>query len=39
LEQIQFLLGQGSMHTTERFLGWKQKIRRAANDAIAIEDA
>jgi len=39
LEQIQFLLGQGSVHTTERYLGCKQKIRRAVNDAIALEDA
>ena len=29
----------GSVHTTERYLGWKQKIRRAVNDAIALEDA
>jgi len=31
--------GQGSVHTTERYLGCKQKIRRAVNDAIALEDA
>ena len=39
LEQIQFLLGQGTVHTTERYLGWKQKIRRPVNGAIALEDA
>ena len=39
LEQIQFLLGHASVQTTERYLGCKQKIRHAVNDAIALEDA
>ncbi|MEO5925694.1 MAG: tyrosine-type recombinase/integrase [Bryobacteraceae bacterium] len=39
LEQIQFLLGHASVQTTERYLGCKQKIRQAVNDAIALEDA
>jgi hypothetical protein len=37
LEQIQFLLGHMSIQTTERYLGWKQRIRSAANDRIGIE--
>jgi site-specific recombinase XerD len=37
LEQIQFLLGHGSIQTTERHLGCKQRIRSAVNDRIGIE--
>ena len=37
LEQIQFLLGQVSVQTTERYLGYKQKFREAVNDQIGIE--
>jgi site-specific recombinase XerD len=37
LEQIQFLLGDASVQTTERYLGCKQKIRDAVNDRIGIE--
>ena len=37
LEQIQFLLGQVSVQTTERYLGCKQKLRIAVNDHIGIE--
>ncbi len=37
LEQIQFLLGYVSVHTTERYLGCKQRIRSAVNDRIGIE--
>ena len=39
LEQIQFLLGHVSVQTTERYLGCKQKLRHAVNDAIGLEDA
>ena len=39
LEQIQFLLGHASVQTTERYLGCKQKLRHAVNDAIGLEDA
>ena len=38
LEQIQFLLGHASIETTERYLGCKQKLRHAVNDAIGLED-
>lgn len=38
LEQIQFLLGHASVQTTERYLGCKQKLRHAVNDAIGLED-
>jgi len=38
-EQIQFLLGHASVQTTERYLGCKQKLRHAVNDAIGLEDA
>ena len=37
LEQIQFLLGHVSIHTTERYLGCKQRIRSEVNDRIGIE--
>ena len=37
LEQIQFLLGHVSVQTTERYLGWKQKLRCAVNDRLGIE--
>jgi site-specific recombinase XerD len=39
LEQIQFLLGHASIETTEKYLGCKQKLRHAVNDAIGLEDA
>jgi site-specific recombinase XerD len=39
LEQIQFLLGHASVQTTERYLGCKQNLRHAVNDAIGLEDA
>jgi integrase len=37
LEQIQFLLGHASVQTTERYHGYKQRIRSAVNDRIGIE--
>jgi integrase len=37
LAQIQLLLGQVSVQTTERYLGCKQRIRPAVNDRIGIE--
>jgi site-specific recombinase XerD len=37
LEQIQFLLGQASVQSTEPYLACKQKIRRAENDRIGFE--
>lgn len=37
LEWIQFLLGNVSVQTTERYLGCKQRIRSAVNDRIGIE--
>jgi site-specific recombinase XerD len=39
LEQIQFLLGQVSVQTTEKYLGCKQRLRGAVNDRIGIEPA
>ena len=36
LEQIQFLLGQTSVQTTERYLGCKQRFQGAVNDNIGI---
>jgi integrase len=37
LEQIQFLLGHVSVETTERYLGYKQRLRLAVNDHIGLE--
>jgi site-specific recombinase XerD len=37
LEQIQFLLGHVSVHTTEKYLGCKQRIQNADNDHVGIE--
>ena len=37
LEQIQFLLGDVSVQTTEKYLGCKQRLRGAVNDRIGIE--
>jgi integrase len=37
LDQIQFLLDHVSVQTTERYLGCKQRIRRAVNDRIGLE--
>jgi integrase len=37
LEQIQFLLGHGSVQTTVRYLGCKQRLRNAVNDKIGLE--
>jgi integrase len=37
LHQIQFLLGHVSIQTTERYLGWKQKLWIAVNDQLGIE--
>ena len=34
LEQIQFLLGQASVQTTERYIGCKQELSRAVNDRL-----
>jgi integrase len=39
LDQIQFLLGQISVQTTERYLGCAQRIASAVNDKIGIEPA
>ena len=36
-EQIQFLLGHVSVHTTERYLGCTQRLSSAVNDCIGIE--
>jgi integrase len=36
LEQIQLLLGHASVQTTERYLGTKQNLVRAPNDAIEL---
>jgi site-specific recombinase XerD len=37
LDQIQFLLGNVSIQTTERYLGCKQKLRVEVNDRMGIE--
>ena len=37
LDQIQFLLGQVSIQTTERYPGCKQRFRDAVNDHIGLE--
>ena len=37
LDQIQFLLRHVSIQTTERYLGCKQKLRRAVNDTMGLE--
>ena len=37
LEQIQFLLGHVSVQTTEKYLGYKQRLREPVNDRIGIE--
>jgi integrase len=37
LEQIQLLLGHGSVQTTERYLGTKQDLAHAPNDGIKLK--
>jgi integrase len=39
LEQIQMLLGHASVQTTERYLGTKQDLVHAPNDAIRLRVA
>jgi integrase len=36
LEQIQMLLGHASVQTTEKYLGTRQNLARAPNDAIEL---
>jgi site-specific recombinase XerD len=37
LEQIQFSLGHESVQTTEKYLGYQQRLRGAVNDRLGIE--
>jgi len=37
-EQIQLLLGNASVHTTEHYLGCKQKVQPRVNDNLGLED-
>jgi hypothetical protein len=37
LDQIQFLPGQVSVQTTERYIGCTQRLRNAVNDHIGLE--
>jgi integrase len=39
LEQIQLLLGHASVQTTERYLGTRQDLVNAPNDAIKLRIA
>jgi integrase/recombinase XerD len=38
LEQIQFLLGNASIQTTERYLGTRQNLKEAVNDRLGLEE-
>ena len=37
LEQIQFLLGHASIHSTERYLGSRQNLKEAVNDRLGLD--